>query len=262
MTKLHYLQALEYASSVWSPIASSTSVNKLQVMQNAALGTATGCTQDTIIQLLHDETLTFPIHEHLQLHASQYKQKTQHQSHPLHKHTTYFNTPRLKNTIFNNGRYTTNFPTYPHTVTTPYIKTNMRHIHTSIVSRHVATRGNNKILRTPPPHIISSEERPPASLVAPLPNSEQTNLPSSNHTYTKSTPNTHPPPLCPLCNIHTHNTHHLFNCTHIRTTLSPMDVWTDPAGMTVLLARWTKMLAGGPQAGTSDSPTSKGHGSG
>ena len=28
--------ALEYASSVWSPIASSTSINKLQVMQNAA----------------------------------------------------------------------------------------------------------------------------------------------------------------------------------------------------------------------------------
>ena len=35
----------------------------------------------------------------------------------------------------------------------------MRHIHPSIVSRHLATRGNNKILRTPPPHISSSEER-------------------------------------------------------------------------------------------------------
>ena len=92
--------ALEYASSVWSPIASSTSINKLQVMQNAALRTATGCTQDTNIQHLHDETLTLPIHEHLQLHASQYKQKTQHPSHPLHKHTTYFNTPRQKKTLF------------------------------------------------------------------------------------------------------------------------------------------------------------------
>ena len=105
--------ALEYVSSVWSPIASSTSINKLQVMQNAALRTATGCTQDTNIQHLHDETLTLLIHEHLQLHASQYKQKTQHPSHPLNKHTTYFNTPRLtKPTIFNNGRYTT-FPQTP-----------------------------------------------------------------------------------------------------------------------------------------------------
>ena len=65
---------------------------------------------------------------------------------------------------------------------------------------------------------------------------------------------THPSPLCPLCNIHTHDTHHLFNCTHIRTTLSPLDLWTDPAGVTALLARWTGELAGGPQAGTSDSP--------
>ena len=149
--------ALEYASSVWSPIASSTSINKLQVMQNAALRTATGCTQDTNIQQLHDETLTLPIHEHLQLYASQYKQRTQYPLHRLHKHTTYFNTPRLKTHYFNNGCYTTNIPTDPHTITTTDIKTNMRHIHTSSVPRHLATRGNNKILRTPPPHISSSE---------------------------------------------------------------------------------------------------------
>ena len=59
-----------------------------------------------------------------------------------------------KNTIFNNDCYTTNIPT----VTTTDIKTNMRHIHTSIVSRHLATKGNNKILCTPPPHISSTEE--------------------------------------------------------------------------------------------------------
>ena len=33
--------ALQYASSIWSLLASSTSINKLQVMQNAALITAT-----------------------------------------------------------------------------------------------------------------------------------------------------------------------------------------------------------------------------
>ena len=98
---------LEYASSIWSPLASSTSINKLQVIQHAALRTATGCTQDTNIKHLHDETLILSIHEHIQLHASQYKLKAQHTSHTLHEHTTYFNTPRLKNIIFNNGRYTT-----------------------------------------------------------------------------------------------------------------------------------------------------------
>ena len=40
---------LEYASSIWSPLASLTCINKLQIMQNAVLITATGCTQDTNI---------------------------------------------------------------------------------------------------------------------------------------------------------------------------------------------------------------------
>ena len=56
-------------SSISAPLASSTSINKLQVMQNAELRTATGCTQDTYIQHLHDETLILPIHGHLHLHA-------------------------------------------------------------------------------------------------------------------------------------------------------------------------------------------------
>ena len=73
--------ALEYASSIWSPLASSTSINKLQVMENTSLRTATGCTQDTNIQHMHDETLTLAILEQLQLHASRYDL-----SHPLHTH--------------------------------------------------------------------------------------------------------------------------------------------------------------------------------
>ena len=248
--------APEYVSYVWSPIASSTSINKLQVMQNAALRTATGCTQDTNIQHLHDETLPLPIHEHLQLHASQYKQKTQHPSHTLNKHTIYFYTPRLlKNPNFNNGRYTTNIPTNPHTVTTTDLKTNMHHIHTSIVSRYLATRGNNKILHTPPPHTSISEERLPRLTRRTLAQLRTNKSPFLKSYLHRVDATTHPSPLCPLCNIHTHDTHHLFNCIHIRTTLLPLDLWTDPAGVTALRARCTGKLAGGPQAGTSDSPS-------
>ena len=142
------------------------------------------------------------------------------------QHTSTHNTPRLKNTIFNNGRYTTNIPTYPHTVTTTDIKTNMRHIHTSIVSRHLATRGNNKLLRTPPPHISSSEER-------------------ISH-LTRRT----------LAQLRTNKS------PFLKSYLHKVDAKPHPSPLTALLARWTEKLAGGPQAGTSDSPTSKGHGSG
>ena len=41
--------------------------------------------------------------------------------------------------------------------------------------------------------------------------------------------------IFPLCNTPTHDTHHLFNCTHIRTTLSPLDLWADPAGVMELV---------------------------
>ena len=101
-----YKAALEYAFSIWSPLTSSTRIIKLQVIQNAALGTATGCTQDTNIQHLHDGTFILSIHEHLQLHASQ--------------HTTLQGYKNDKNNYFNKLPQT-------HTITTTDIKTNMRH---------------------------------------------------------------------------------------------------------------------------------------
>ena len=131
----------------------------------------------------------------------------------------------------------------------------MRHIHTSIVSRHLATRGNNNILRTPPPHTSSSEEILPRLTRRTLAQLRTNKSPFLKSYLHKVDAKTHPSPLCPLCNIHTHDTHHLFNCTHIRTTLSPPgSVDRPPPGVTALLARWTEKLAGGPQAGTSDSP--------
>ena len=163
-----------------------------------------------------------------------------------------------KNTIFNNGRYTINIPTDHHTFTTRDIKTNMRHIHTSIVSRHLSTRCNNKILRTPPSYISSSEERLPRltrRTFAQLRTSKSPFLQSYLH---KVDANSYPSPLCPLCNTHTHDTHHLFNCTHISTTLSPLDLWTDPAGVTALLARWRDMLAVDKKRDDRTPPTSKG----
>ena len=110
----------------------------------------------------------------------------------------------------------------------------MCHIHTSFVFRHLVARGNNKM--------ICSKKILPSLTCRTL--------------AQLRTNKSHPSPLCPLCN--THNTNHLFNCTHIRTTLSPMDLWTDPARVTALLARWSENPAGGPQAGRSDTPTSRG----
>ena len=72
---------LDYASTIWSPNASETNIDKLQIVQNTALRIATGCTHDTNTQHLHDKTNVLPIHQHLQLtthHKSDRKHNTQH----------------------------------------------------------------------------------------------------------------------------------------------------------------------------------------
>ena len=55
---------LENASTIWSPIVSTTNIAKLQNLQNTALRTITGCTHVTNIQHLHDthSTLLQSIH--------------------------------------------------------------------------------------------------------------------------------------------------------------------------------------------------------
>ena len=84
----------------------------------------------------------------------------------------------------------------------------MRHIHTSIVSKHLATRGNNKILRTPPSHSSSSEARLPGLTRRTLAQLRTNTFPFLKSYLHKVDAKTHPSPLCPLCNIHTHDTRH------------------------------------------------------
>ena len=74
---------LEYASSIWSPMASPTSINKLQVMQNAALRACTGCTHDTNIQHLHDETNILPIYRNMYNYMHR-KSDKKHNTHHIH----------------------------------------------------------------------------------------------------------------------------------------------------------------------------------
>ena len=137
----------------------------------------------------------------------------------------------------------------------------MRHTHRSIVSRHLAIRGHNIMLRTPPSHISRSEEILTGLTHRTLAQLRTNKAPFIKSYLHKVDDKSHPSPLFPLCNTHTHDTHHLFNCTHIHTTLSPFDLWTPPAGVMELLARWRDKLAGGPKSGWSDSPHKQGQGS-
>ena len=80
----------------------------------------------------------------------------------------------------------------------------MSHIHTSIVSRHLTTRGNNKILRTSQTHIISSED---SRLTRHTLAQHRTNKPPFLKSYLhKVDAKSHPSPLYPSVTP-THTTH-------------------------------------------------------
>ena len=244
---------LEYAGTIYAPIISDKQLTALQVTQNQGLRIATGCTSDTNINHIHDETKILPIEKHLRLHSSQLRQKASHPDHPLHRLTTQPQPPRLKKkTIFNNNQYTLNIDPDPtHAIDENTIKRNMKTIHTTIVQDHLSNRPINKLLNRPPPDIDKKEETLPHSTRRKL-SQLRTNKSPLLMTYLhKIDPANHPAANCPLCNDPNHDSLHLFNCPDIPTTLTVWDLWTDPVGVAALLDVWGEKL-GGPRAGVWD----------
>src|SRR2546425_9091776 len=88
---------------------------------------------DTNTQHLHQETKTLPLSNHLKLHASQLRQKSQLPTHPLHDLTQQINCPRRKKQIiFDNwSGKTITISNYNTTPSTPdSISLNFKTIHT------------------------------------------------------------------------------------------------------------------------------------
>ena len=155
---------------------------------------------------LHDETHTLPIKEHLQLHASQIRPKSQHPTHPLH----YITIPRRKKqTTYNNTDYTRDIDTNDDVK----ITTNMKHIHTTIVRKYL-----NKVTNTIPPTVHHFETTLSRATHRTLAQLRTNNIPYYTHTK-KIDEDKHPSPLCPLFRSEPHTITHLFNCTNINTHL-------------------------------------------
>ena len=114
-------QALGYASPIWSPLASSTRINKLQVMQNAALGTSTGSTQTYNICMTKHSYFPYTSTYSSTHHNTNRKHNIHYTTYTSTQHTSTIQS-KAKNTIFNNGCYTTNILIDPHTITTTDIK--------------------------------------------------------------------------------------------------------------------------------------------
>ena len=143
--------SLEPANTTWSPIISNTNIKKLQTIQNTALRIVTGCTlKHTKTQHLHDEIKIFPTDTHLKLHATQIKQLTQTQTHPLHDLNAYLNPSRnMKSAIFHNNEHTNIIILKPD-ITSEECRENLKHIHTIITSQYLSFRKSNKVTNITP----------------------------------------------------------------------------------------------------------------
>ena len=99
-------------------------------------------------QHLYNKIKVLPTDTHLKLHATQLKQLTQTQTHPLHDLNAYLNPPRkMKATIFHNNEHTNITNSKPDKTPEEFRK-NLKHIHTTITSQYLSSRKNNKVNNT------------------------------------------------------------------------------------------------------------------
>ena len=223
---------LEYGATIYGPIIKPTLTNKLQKIQNVALRTATGCTADTNIQHLHDETEILPIAHHCRLHTSILRHKAQYHDHTLYPLTLQTDPPRLmKQTAFHNSNFTTNLP--PNN-----LKSNIQTIHTEIVQNYLNSRQPSKLAnnKAPPPNKI--EQTLPRETRRQLAELRTDKSPLLYSYLNKIDPAKHPTDTCPLCTTKRYDATHLFNCPNIPTALTVGDLWTSLVEVSNLLGRW------------------------
>ena len=234
---------IEYGSTIWAPIASDTNVKKLQTIQNSALCTATGCTKDTNIQHLHDETNVLSLNEHLKLHASQLRNKTQLPTHPLNKlNNLNANSIHIRETIFDNKDFTFNKDYEDEEITKEIIESYKIQIHTELVEKYAENKSVNEVLQTIAPKINTIEETLSREVRRTLSQLRINKSPILFSYMHKINPTNFTSPSCPLCNNNIkHDTYHLFNCNMVYSSRTLISLWNDPVYVMSLLSRWRGM---------------------
>ena len=148
-----------------------------------------------------------------------------------------------KKTIFdNNNNYTVNINTKSDLICEDLIQSNLKLIHSHIVSNHLSQRPPNKVLQDQTPSVSPAElllSRETRRTLAQLRTNKSPLLVS--YLFSIGDPR-HPSPLCPHCLMHDHTSSHLFECKSLPTSLSSLDLWTNPDKVEPFLATWGERL--------------------
>ena len=115
-------------------------------------------------------------------------------------------------------------------------------LHSHIVSNHLSQRPPNKVLQDQTPSVSPAElllSRETRRTLAQLRTNKSPLLVS--YLFSIGDPR-HPSPLCPLCLMHDHTSSHLFECKSLPTSISSLDLWTNPDKVEPFLATWGERL--------------------
>ena len=220
-----------YGAPIWATNASTSSINKLQIIQNSALRIATGCHLSSAVDHLHSEAMILKVQEHLDMVCTQFLATSLHPSHPSFQIVTAESGPRaMKNTL--QSRYHPGVAeltgeaalTAGGTIANPTAAS--RQVHCRAVAKSIAARADNRVLGSPAPDIDDAEQELPRKTrrtLAQLRSGECLALNSYQHKVGLSDT-----PLCPCCRSEEHTTQHIFECPAYQTPLNPVDLWTHP----------------------------------
>jgi hypothetical protein len=213
----------DYAASVYSLNASRTNVKKIQTAQNDGLRIATGAHRMASIDHLHQESLMLPVQDHLDMLSAQYLASSTQQEHPCHSVTTRPPPPRrMKETL----------ATKHQNMVRPLLvqdnhKATIKAIHTVAVANTINKQSANVLLGGRPPPINKEESnlsRFQRTTLCQLRSGYCRLLNSYRHRLDPNTPDS-----CTDCGASPHDVPHLFNCPSHPTTLTPEDLWENPA---------------------------------
>ena len=118
---------------------------------------------------------------------------------------------------------------------------NRKTIHTETVRAYLDQRDAHPLLQTPAPDVDKSETGLPRASRRTLAQLRARKCPLLRE-YLRNI-GAAQDPSCPLCGHDPHDVAHLFECQHILTRLTPLDLWRNPVGAAALVSEWEAALA-------------------
>ena len=218
---------INYAVPIWHPGLSKSRRDDLQVAQNQALRSATGCHLKAPIDHLHHETRVLPVEAHNDLLCNQYLLRCHLPTHPSNQLLADPPAPRhLKKGILSYKPFISH--QIPANGLDPVsYRRGLKALHRRAVDDAVRGYLPSVVLGGyPPPHVNPMEVRLPRETRCALSQLRSGYSKRLNDYWAKIRPGT--PNVCPSCAGSPHDVAHLFNCPTSPTTLQVIDLWNQP----------------------------------